>query len=469
MKTILLLSTLTAFFAIGQDRIEGTYDSKKGVFTFANGSRTVRDFRYGVAPYEDYHAELTGVIDTTGRIILKPTYYEIEGFGGGISRVTKKEEPWELTYGFIDTTGKEILPPIYDDADEWFYRSMRFAEVLVVGKDGNYGIFDYSGKKLTPLKYQSIWEFHGGLVRVLKDGKWGFVNKEGKEVIPTQYEEAKDFSANMALVKKNGKYGWIDTEGKTVIPFEYEWAQGFLSGWAKVKKDGKMIFIDMKGNPKLPDEYDGVGYYSEGLAWARKGEKWGFIDSLGNVVIPLEYKKVGNFQRGRAWVWSVDGKWGHIDRTGKVTTPIIYERASDFSTQYTGDSLFAGVQLNGKYGKVGINGNLVIPCEYIGIDHYSHGLAKAKKQVGDKNKFGYLDYSGKEVIPFIYDKAEPFSKTNGVAIVEKDGKKGMINTKREFVVELKLQSIYDKRDGTYEVNEGGNRYVIDATGKRIEK
>lgn len=469
MKFTLILFALITIHAFGQDRIEGTYDSEKRIFTLANGSRSISNFRYGVAPYEDYHSNLTGVIDTTGRIILKPTYYEIEGFGGGVSRVTKKEEPWELTYGFIDTLGNEILPPIYDDADEWWSRSMRFAEVLVVGKDGKYGIFDYSGKKLTPLKYQSIWEFHGGLVRVYNEGKWGFVNKEGKEIIALQYTEAHDFSGDRALVKKNGKYGWIDREGKTVIPFEYEWAQNFYGKWAKVKKDGKMIFIDYEGNPKLPDVYDGVGYYSEGVAWARKDDKWGFIDSAGMVVIPLQYKKVGNFQKGRAWVWREDGKWGHIDHDGNVTTPIIYDQVNDFSSQYTGDSLFSSAKLNNKYGKLGINGNLAIPCEYIGIDHFSHGLAKVKKETPEGNKFGYVDYSGKEVVPCIYDKAETFSKTNGVAIVEKDGKRGIINTKGEFILELKQQSIYDKRDGTYEVRDPNGKYVIDANGKKIEQ
>jgi hypothetical protein len=467
MKFSIALLLLISSQSYAQTRLEGTYDAKQNVFTLANGN-TVRDFQHGVAAYSDHRTDLMGLIDTTGRIIMEPRYYEIEGFGSGLSKVTKKAEPWELTYGYIDTLGNEILPAIYSDADTWFYRSMRFAEVLVVAKDGKYGFFDYTGKQLAPLKYQSIWDFREGLVRVYYDGKAGYVTKEGKEIIPTIYEEAHDFGFGMALVKKDGKYGWIDTKGMTVIPFKYEWALNFSGEWAKVKQDGKMFFIDRKGNPKLPTTYEGVGYYKQGLAWAHKEGKWGFIDSIGTVVIPFIYTKTGNFEKGRAWVWK-DTKWGHIDTKGTVTTPIIYESASDFSNGYNGDSLFAGVKLNGKYGKVGINGNLAIPCEYIGIDHFSMGMAKVKKQVGESQKFGFVNYKGEEIVPCIYEKVERFKDGRKVALVSKDGLWGLVNLKGEAVTPVKFISIYDNSNGTYGVREGADNYTINEEGKRVDK
>ena len=35
-------------------------------------------------------------------LFVNQKYYEIEGYGDGLSRVTMKAEPWEITYGFID-------------------------------------------------------------------------------------------------------------------------------------------------------------------------------------------------------------------------------------------------------------------------------------------------------------------------------------------------------------------------------
>ncbi|MBK7505883.1 MAG: WG repeat-containing protein [Bacteroidetes bacterium] len=48
------------------------------------------------------------------------------------------------------------------------------------------------------------------------------------------------------------------------------------------------------------------------------------------------------------------------------------------------------------------------------------------------DKFGFLDNSGKEVIPLIYDDAFRFSE--GLAIVEKNGKSGYIDKTGKEVI-----------------------------------
>ncbi|TNE81465.1 MAG: WG repeat-containing protein [Bacteroidetes bacterium] len=467
MKLASLLLVFLTSLCYGQERLDGTYESDKKLFRLKNG-HGLPFYGMHVAPYSDGATSLMGLIYTTGLVVMKPRYYEIEHFGNGLARVTQKAEPWELTYGFIDTTGKEILPPIYTDADQWYDRSMRLADVLVVGLNGQYGLFDYAGKQLCPLQYQSIWNFREGRARVYQNGKVGFINKQGKEVIATQYEKAEDFMLHMALVKNEGKYGWIDTTGKVLIPLEYEWAANFRNGSAKVKKDGKMFLIDRQGQRQLSTDYESFGHFKNGLAWAQKDGKWGFIDTLGKVVIPMIYKKTGDFEHGRVWVWK-DDKWGHIDTTGAIITPIIYEQAGNFSRGYSDDSLFASVMLNGKYGKVNLHGKLVIPCEYIGIDHYSMGMAKVKKQVGDSAKYGFVNYFGEEVIPCIYDKAERFQRGSKLTIVAKDGKMGLINQEGKFITELKYISIHANRNGTFNVRDQSGFYLLDQEGKRVEK
>ena len=241
MKLFSFLIIFISTFCLGQNRIEGVYDSKNKIFRFSNGDSSLQ-FSRGVALYKKTNDESMGLIDSTGLVILHRQYLEVENSYKGLSLVTVKSEPWKLTYGFIDTLGNEILPPIFDDADTWFYRLMRLTDVLVVGKDNKYGIFNYKGKQLAPLIYQSIGDFNFGFAKVSKDGKMGFLNKYGKEIIPNIYEEANDFNSDLALVRKNGKYGWIDTIGKVIIPFEYDWASDFMGNLSKVKKNGKMFF-----------------------------------------------------------------------------------------------------------------------------------------------------------------------------------------------------------------------------------
>ena len=87
-----------------QERLKGTYDSKSKSFKVEGKNYEINDFRHGLSKY--YVGDEYGVIDTTGRIVCQPKYYEVEGYMGGLSRVTMKAEPWELTYGFIDDQGQ---------------------------------------------------------------------------------------------------------------------------------------------------------------------------------------------------------------------------------------------------------------------------------------------------------------------------------------------------------------------------
>jgi hypothetical protein len=70
---------------------------------------------------------------------------------------------------------------------------------------------------------------------------------------------------------------------------------------------------------------------------------------------------------------------------------------------------------NGKWGFIDKTGKEVIPLKYDDARSFSEGLAS----VNLNGKWGYIDKTGKEVIPFKYDDAWPFSK--GRAEVKLDG------------------------------------------------
>ena len=53
----------------------------------------------------------------------------------------------------------------------------------------------------------------------------------------------------------------------------------------------------------------------------------------------------------------------------------------------------------GKWGYIDKTGREVIPCKYDDASSFSEGLAKVKKS----GKYGFIDKTGREVVPFIYD------------------------------------------------------------------
>ena len=81
-----------------------------------------------------------------------------------------------------------------------------------------------------------------------------------------------------------------------------------------------------------------------------------------------------------------------------------------------------------KYGYIDKTGREVIPCKYDDANDFREGLAKVQKS----GKYGFIDKTGREVIPCKYDEA--YATSEGQALAKKSGKWGAIDkTGREVV------------------------------------
>ena len=89
----------------------------------------------------------------------------------------------------------------------------------------------------------------------------------------------------------------------------------------------------------------------------------------------------------------------------------------------------ACVKLNGKYGFVDKSGKEIIPVKYDSAWSFSEGLAR----VG-LDKCGFIDKMGVEIIPFKYDVAESFIE--GLARVKLNGKYGYIDKTDKEILPL---------------------------------
>ena len=133
-------------------------------------------------------------------------------------------------------------------------------------------------------------------------------------------------------------------------------------------------------------------------------------------------------------------KLGYINRSGKLV--IQRKEAWDSKSLHIAyKELFfseglVSVEQNGKVGFIDKTGRQVIPPRYDNAQPFSEGLAAVMM----KGKYGYIDRSGKMVIPPQFEDAEPFSE--GLALIsfnstqwsyiDKSGK--LIINGAEFVV-----------------------------------
>ena len=94
----------------------------------------------------------------------------------------------------------------------------------------------------------------------------------------------------------------------------------------------------------------------------------------------------------------------------------------------------AMVRLDKKYGFIDKTGKEVIPIKYDNAWGFSEGLANVRLN----NKWGFIDKTGKEVIPIKYNYADRFSE--GLALVILDKKYGFIDKTGKEVTPIKYDN-----------------------------
>ncbi|WP_165392206.1 WG repeat-containing protein [Pseudomonas tructae] len=154
-----------------------------------------------------------------------------------------------------------------------------------------------------------------------------------------------------------------------------------------------------------------------------------------------------------------NGKYGLKDSTGKVIV------APTLELQPTYHEGLAPVRIDNKWGFMDRQGQLQIPARYTKVDGFSMGLAGACLT---PDSCGYIDTKGRTVVPFDYEWVEFFRETqDGLAIVKKDGRYGMLNRKGEVVIPLRFSHRPLCQDGYVVVYENGLGGLMSTSGKQV--
>lgn len=122
----------------------------------------------------------------------------------------------------------------------------------------------------------------------------------------------------------------------------------------------------------------------------------------------------------------------------------------------------ARVYKNEKYGFIDMTGKEVVPCIYYYANDFHEGLAK----VGKENNYGYIDKTGKEVVPCKYFDSSDFhdglawvyNGENGYSYIDKTGKE---------VITCQYDSPADFHEGLASVQKEGKYGYIDKNGKEV--
>ncbi len=495
-----------------------------------------------------------GYMDTLGQMVVEPQYSYALDFVNNVGIVA-----CEGKWGLVNNKGKTIIPCKYDGIE--FLENTDNKIVRVYVQEPKYGLIDTLGRIAVSAEYDEIGSFAEGRLAVKRNGIWGFVNADGVEVIPCRFREVRDFSQGLAAVKLGYKWGFIDKNGDVLIDFKYRRAGNFKEGLAWVydetgagfinpedefvissrfekafdfafgvarvvdkgkfgliDKTGKFVqrpsysdisdfnhhrlavvryggdrvrygLINARGQKITPEDYASIAPFSEGLAAVKGKNGYGFIDTTGVLAIPEIYDKVSGFSSGRAVAY-LGGQCGYIDKTGNITAPFQFSRCQDYAGERA--VVYQGLK---NAGLIDLAGNFILQPEvdrllkfqegrglvrdekyrfyyiteksdlyngyYQGAREFHHGVAV----VQINGKWGIINQRGIAIIPPKYDRIEDFQ--NGYAKVRIEGFNGLSNLDGELIVQPDYEFISYVGQGLFRVEQGDKIGYFDAQGNWV--
>jgi WG repeat protein len=301
-------------------------------------------------------------------------------------------------WGYLDRAGKVVVSPAYSRAGSF------------VTSDGSFN--------------RDIAVVENGI------GNCGYIGKSGQIVIPVQFAYCGYFSEGLAEAQpktpKNADFGYISETGEFVIRPQFGYAGSFVEGVApaSLPETRKCGYIDKRGAWVLLPIFERCESFSEGLAIVRAGDVCGFINHKGDIVVPIRYEGCGPLRNGfaavanyttggrflaKTWLgrlivrlgpchpinadaydcaWEPQRQWTIIRPGGASLLQATFDRADSFS-----EGLAAVGNLGG-IGFVDVTGKFVIPPKYSHAERFIDGFAVVGIQNGTLDQLGIVDKQG---------------------------------------------------------------------------
>ncbi|WP_080693469.1 WG repeat-containing protein [Pseudomonas chlororaphis] len=199
--------------------------------------------------------------------------------------------------------------------------------------------------------------------------KWGAKDKSDVIVIPPIYKNILLFRGGISAARLDKKIGYIDQGGRVAIPFEYDKGLNYNNGLVGVCAEGKCGYLDARGNVVIPLIYKNIGYFSEkgGIAVVKGEHGWGVIDMEGREIIASKLKDSPSISEHEGFIVAFKAARDGViyDLKGNELTALSYDQIAYnvWAGKWLNDNLFT-VAIDGKWGFIDRSGKVIIPIRY---------------------------------------------------------------------------------------------------------
>ncbi len=411
-----------------------------------------------------------GVINSKGETIIKPEYEET------IIIPDNSKEIFLCTYDVnyasgsykakaINSKGQEIITGYetiialenHDSNNNLWYEK----DVLVVSKEGKYGLVDFKGKELLKCEYDSIKALNGvkNSILVEKDEKYGLVDNIGAIIIEPEYKQIKPISDQYEngyiVTNTENEKGVINRDKTIAVEVKYDDVQAIYgNGNYVVKEDDKWQIVNSEKEVYLKDKFDSVKSINGENVIIVSNKKYGVMTLSGETKIETEYQDMEYTFDGN-YIFKENEKYGVINLEKETVVKaeydsLIYREDSGFfeankpnatNTDFIGNDFT--VKLSGILSELNVEKGYMkirVDSDY---KYYNFKFEeKTNKELLTGNtlfldkkdgKYGYVNKNGIVVVDYIYDDAMEQNEF-GYASVKRNGMWGCIDSKGKQTV-----------------------------------
>ncbi len=326
-----------------------------------------------------------GFIDRAGVELISPRFAEATPFRGGRASV-RYDEKW----GLIDETGGWVAHPEFD-AVRWFADEHRFWAYRL---DGKWGVLDRDGKRLTDAVYDLPGVWSGDSLSVCTSNLWGLVAIDGSTLVAPRYQMLEPLRGETLWAAQctNGLWGIITANGEIKAECRYcgvsSPAEGVYTAW----EEGLIGLLDIETGEFINYErYTRILPMELPLEKFAKIEKhglWGVVDlNSGKEILKpshdsvVQHKDVFQAINGDSKWFNASGMQIEVPPGfGKYSAKLMHEKNGEsehgqlHNVKREYDEVgklwsgFVPVKRDGLWGLVKEGGEVVLPCEYEGLE-----------------------------------------------------------------------------------------------------
>lgn len=348
-----------------------------------------------------------GMINTKGKIIIKPVYDAIGEFRDFGYAVMQRNNG----IGLLNQFGQEIITPKYDDikildslifavldSDDWKvvnlkeeiilkngYDQVQILEGKFIGfqKDRKWGVADISGKIISVARFDAIELLENNFFLTTINGKHGVIASDGQQILPNDSDEIQKYNKDLFFFQKNKKWGAVNPKGEMLIRPSFQSFLTLSDNFIKLIANNRVFLYSIpKEKIITKGQYDGYYSFSNKYILCKKNQKLGLIDWLGRELLKVKYNEIQVFTKDQFRV-NLQGNWGVVNTSDQVIVPFEYEYITPLK------SSICVVKKQGKLGVVSRNGQQQVESKYDKIQ-----IENNKAKAFEKGILTVLNFDG---------------------------------------------------------------------------